>query len=227
MVQEHIVKILSIEQIAPAIKCFRVEKPLGFSFISGHSVMVAVPHAPHEKRSYSFTSTNADPYLEFHIKRYPALESFTHKLHALHVGDTLLLAEMFGSIRYTGKGVFIAGGQGITPFLSMLRTLKQEGKLRENMLLHSVKTSADLICERELREMLGSNFFITLTQEKISGYMQGRITRDMLSSLHPPPSKNFYILGPDDFVTDMHALVASLKNTKDERYINNLFLTKP
>lgn len=212
----HIVKIISLEQIAPAVKRFRVEKPRGFSFVPGHSVMIALPHTPREKRSYSFTSTNREPYLEFCIKRYPHAESFTQKLHTLHVGDTLLLAEMFGSIRYMGEGVFIAGGQGITPFLSMLRTLKQEGRLRGNTLLHSVKTSADLICERELREMLGSNFFITLTREARESYLHGRITRDILSSFHLPLSTNFYILGPDDFVIDMHALVASFKNAQQK-----------
>lgn len=214
MAQEHLVKILSVEQLAPAVRCFRVEKPRGFSFIPGHSIMIALPKNPQEKHPFSFTSTNREPYLEFCIKRYPRPESFTQKIHALKQGDALLLADMFGSVRYQGKGMFIAGGQGITPMLSMLRTLKQENKLVGHTLIHSVKTHADLICEDELREMLGNNYFITLTRESCEGYLHGRITRDMLLSFLLPPTNKFYILGPDDFVDEIRALVASLKNRK-------------
>ena len=210
MVHEHLVKILALENIAPTIKRFVVEKPLGFSFIPGHSVMIALPNAPHEKNSYSFTSTNVDSYLEFIIKRYPALGSFTQKLHALKPGDSLLLAEMFGSTRYQGQGMFIAGGQGITPFLSMLRTLKQEHALAGNTLIHSVQTHADLVCEAELREMLGNSFFITLTREAREGYLHGRLTHEMLSSFKIPATKNFTILGPDEFVAEMKKIIVCI-----------------
>jgi len=44
--------------------------------------------------------------------------------------DELILHDVFGAISYMGEGVFIAGGAGITPFISIFRYLKLKNVIR-------------------------------------------------------------------------------------------------
>jgi ferredoxin-NADP reductase len=62
----------------------------------------------------------ADDYLEFTIKMYdnpPA--SPTAKICT--GGDEFEISDAWGAIEYKGEGVFIAGGAGVTPFISIFR----------------------------------------------------------------------------------------------------------
>ena len=42
----------------------------------------------------------------------------------LKPGDDLIIRDVWGAISYKGEGVFIAGGAGVTPFISIFRDLK-------------------------------------------------------------------------------------------------------
>lgn len=41
----------------------------------------------------------------------------------------LILHEVFGTISYQGEGLFIAGGAGVTPFISLFRSLKSKNEI--------------------------------------------------------------------------------------------------
>ena len=67
---EHIVRILNVELITHNVRRFTVGKPEGYSFTSGQATEVSVnsPEWKDEKRPFTFTCLNTDPYLEFTIK---------------------------------------------------------------------------------------------------------------------------------------------------------------
>jgi ferredoxin-NADP reductase len=46
-------------------------------------------------------------------------------------GDQLIIRDVWGAITYKGKGVFIAGGAGITPFISIFRDLSARNELAD------------------------------------------------------------------------------------------------
>ena len=50
-------------------------------------------------------------------------------------GDELILHKAFGAIAYKGEGVFIAGGAGVTPFISILRFLQSANKVGASKLI--------------------------------------------------------------------------------------------
>ena len=56
---------------------------------------------------------------------------------------------------YKGEGVFIAGGAGITPFLSIFRYLNSKNEINNNILIFANKTKADIIHEEELKSLAG------------------------------------------------------------------------
>lgn len=118
----------------------------------------------------------------------------------LKAGDELILHDVFGAINYKGEGVFIAGGAGITPFIAIFRQLQKDGKLSNNKLIFSNRTSKDIILKDEFEKMLGDNFINTLTDEKTEQYENRKIDANYLKEKIKNLSQYFYICGPDAMI---------------------------
>lgn len=196
--EEHFVKIISIENVTHDVKRFRIEKPEGYSFLPGQATEVSVnkPEWREEKRPFTFTCLNSDPFLEFTIKIYPSHNGVTNQLGRLIPGDELIIRDVWGAITYKGRGVFIAGGAGITPFIAIFRELRENNKVAGSKLIFANKTKADIILEQEFRRMLGADFINILSEEQADGYFSGMISADFLRKVVGDFNVNFYICGP-------------------------------
>src|SRR3989337_1445980 len=142
---ETIVNILSAQYVTHDVRQFRMEKPGGYTFRPGQATELSInKDGWRDKRNpFTFTSLTDTPYLEFTIKIYPERQGVTNQLSMLNPGDTVILREPWGAIEYKEPGYFIAGGAGITPFISILRNLKHEGSVGDNKLFYSNKTDKD------------------------------------------------------------------------------------
>ncbi len=209
--EEYIVKILSIDQVTHDVKRFQVEKPAGYSFIPGQATEVSIntPELKNEKRPFTFTCLNKESYLEFTIKIYSSRNGVTNELGKLKPGAELIIRDVWGAINYKGKGVFIAGGAGITPFISIFRDLQAKNEIPGNKLLFANKTKADIILETELRSLLGKDFINILSDEKADGYFHGMISEDFLKANIGDFSRKFYVCGPPPM---MDAVLKQLAN---------------
>ena len=196
--EEHIVKILNIEQVTHDVRRFQFEKPAGYAFIPGQATDVSInsPVLKNEKRPFTFTSLNSSDYLEFTIKIYTDHNGITNELRKLKPGAELIVRDVWGDISYKGTGVFIAGGAGITPFISILRDLNQRDKIGSNMLIFANKSKKDIILEKELNKLLGKSFINILSGEKAEGYVNGFISEEFLKANIPSNCKNYYLCGP-------------------------------
>ncbi len=209
---EHIVKIQDIEQITHDVKRFRVEKPAGYTFKPGQATGVAIntPELRKRRRSFTFTGLNEDPDLEFTIKIYPEHNGLTKDLDTAVPGTELVIGSPWGAITYKGKGVFIAGGAGITPFISIFRDLQARNELSGNLLLFANKTRADIILEGELSGMLDGDFINILSDEEQEGYFSGFISEKFLRSHISDFGVNFYLCGPPPMMRAVTDLLAGL-----------------
>jgi ferredoxin-NADP reductase len=212
----HIVKVTKAVYITHDVKCFTVEKPAGFDFIPGQATEVSVnlPLWKNQLRPFTFTSLRGQEYLEFMIKIYRDHEGVTNMLGRTNAGAELILHDVFGAIQYKGPGVFIAGGAGITPFISIFRDLFAKNQIEGNSLIYSNKTSEDVIMGDELQEMLKDNFIKLFTRENVLGFRGRRIDRAYLIDHISDFGQHFYICGPTGFVKsiskDLHDLGASM-----------------
>ena len=120
---EHPVKIKSIEHVTHDVLRIVTEKPPSLSFKPGQAADISINKVnwQTEKRPFTFTSLPNYTYLEFTIKTYPSRKGVTNELLKLKKHDELIVADVFGDIAYKGKGVFIAGGAGVTPFIAIFR----------------------------------------------------------------------------------------------------------
>lgn len=209
---QHIVKVLSANFITHDVKRFIVQKPAGYTFIPGQATDVAInlPGWEDKFRPFTFTGLNKFDYLEFIIKLYNQPNGVTHELTHINAGAEFILQEPYGAIQYKGPGVFIAGGAGITPFISIFRDLYNKKTLRGNRLIYSNKTSGDVILKEELETMLKTDITYAYTREGVIGFMERRIDRNFLFQYINDFSGYFYLCGPDKFVTDIKAILLDL-----------------
>ena len=203
--EAYVVKVLKAFYITHNVKCFVVEKPLGYDFIPGQATDVSInlPEWKDELRPFTFTNLREQNYLEFMIKIYKDHKGVTNKLGSINAGAELLLHDVFGAIQYKDKGVFIAGGAGITPFISIFRDLYKKQQLYGNKLIYSNKTSEDVIMAEELQKMLKKDFIKVYTRENVVGFIERRIDRNFLIENIADFSQNFYVCGPTDFVKNI------------------------
>lgn len=211
----HTLKIQDIRNVTHNVKQIRLDKPEGYRFTPGQATEVAVDREgwTDEKRPFSFTSLNTDPYLEFVIKIYPDHEGVTDQIGQLKKGDALILGDPWGAIEYKGEGVFLAGGAGVTPFIAILRDLHHQGKIGNNRLIFSNSTERDIILKEEFETILGDQFVNVITSEKPSGdhiFLDGVINKDWLKSHIEDFSQSFYVCGPEAFNKSMMSALKEL-----------------
>jgi ferredoxin-NADP reductase len=205
--EEHIVKILDTEFVTHNVRRFKVSKPDSYKYKPGQAtdVVINLPEWKEERRPFTFTSLNEWDHLEFTIKIYDDHNGVTNKLGTLHAGDELILHDIWGAIHYKGEGTFIAGGAGVTPFIAIFRQLQKDGKIGNNKLIFSNRTSKDIILKDEFEKMLGANFINTLTDEKSEKYDNRRINESYLQEKIKDFSQYFYICGPDAMIESIKA----------------------
>ncbi|MDR3695992.1 flavodoxin reductase [Mucilaginibacter sp.] len=209
--EKHIVKVLKTKFITHNVKRFTLQKPFGYNFTSGQATDVSInkPGLENELRPFTFTCLNSDDHLEFTIKIYKGHNGITEKLLDVNSGDELILHEVFGAINFLGSGLFIAGGAGITPFISILRQLKKDGKLDGNILLFANHTEDDIIIKDELDSMLGKNH-VDFIAAPLSGKQGRHIDKTALKQYLNPKIKYCYICGPDEFVIQIKTSLLEL-----------------
>jgi ferredoxin-NADP reductase len=198
---ENIVEILNIEPLTHDVKLFKVKKPAGYDFVPGQATEVAINQEgwKDEKRPFTFTSLPSDKHLEFVIKSYHDHNGVTKQFDTLSPGDELIIDDSWGAIQYKGKGVFIAGGAGITPFISIFKSL-EKGDIEGNRLFFANKTGQDVILESYFSNLLGKDFISVLDQEVKAGHKYGRIDKDFLKGHVDDFSQEFYVCGPEAMV---------------------------
>lgn len=210
----YTVKILGTQNVTHDVKQLTLEKPDGYEFEPGQATEVAIDKDGwrEEKRPFTFTSLNEDKHLEFVIKTYPDHDGVTEQIGKLLKGDFMIIDDPWGTIKYTGEGVFLAGGAGVTPFIAILRDLYKKGEIENNTLIFSNSTDEDIILKEEFEEILGDQFINVITEEPTDDhiFLDGFIDKEFLGSQIDDFSQPFYVCGPGPFNDSMISYLKDL-----------------
>src|SRR3954463_3095263 len=102
------------------------------------------------------------------------------------------------------KLLFISAGSGVTPIMSMLRSLEHQDALDDVLLIHSARTPDDVIFGEQLRAMEKRNEGFRL-HEQLTGEM-GRFTPGDLEKLCPDwKEREAFISGPAELLDALDA----------------------
>ena len=210
--KKYVVKILEIISLNDSIRILRIEKPENYTFIPGQAVGISIKkkYLIQTERAFTFTGLPEWNYLEFIIKTNNIGTGLAAELNSLKPGDELIILDKINSINYRGPGTFIAGGMGITPFISIFRYLKSKNRLKGNCLIFSTKNINDLILYDELYRILGNNFKAILTDEKNCDYSYGRLDEPFLKEQIKRRNRYFYVCGSKNFVGNINSMLINL-----------------
>jgi hypothetical protein len=209
---EQKIKLKKIEFVTHNVLRLLTEKPEGFTFKPGQATMMAIDKdgLRDEKRPFTFTNLPDDDELEFTIKVYPSHNGMTEHLPNLKVGNQLSVGDVWGAINYQGKGSFIAGGAGVTPFIAILKDLLQKDQLKGNKLFFANSEAKDIIYKNNLEAWLGEDLHCILSDEEHEAYEKGYISQKFLEKHNLDVNKNVYLCGPqpmmDAVKTDLFAM---------------------
>lgn len=211
---KSVVKIKSLKSINYNVLQLVTEKPADYSFELGQATEISINQDDwkDKKRPFTFTNLPTDNDLQFTIKIYPSHDGVTEQLSQLKVGDELILRDVFGTIKFKGKGTFLAGGAGVTPFIAIFKWLDYNDKINEASLIFANKKEKDIFLKTKFENLLGRRFMNILSEENTNDYPTARIDKDFLKSTVTDFTQYFYVCGPpemtDTVVEDLRILGA-------------------
>jgi propane monooxygenase reductase component len=182
-----------------------------FEFKPGQYVDIRIPGDEEHHRSFSMANTDAGQ-LEFMIKLYPG-GRFSGLLAdgTVKPGDELDVTGPYGVFTLRASSprrlLFIGGGAGMAPILSLLRSLSETGNEREATYYYGARTEADLFHLSELDALPGT--FVAALSEESNGWSgeTGLIT-DVVDRLEGDITEvDAYVCGPPPMVEAAIALL--------------------
>lgn len=170
----------------------------GYRFASGECAVLF--NSTGDSRPYSISSHPDEPVLRFLIRRIPG-GAVSGWLAERRPGDRVSVTEPFGSFRPTvgqGPAVFVATGVGIAPFLSAMRSPREQEM--KPLCFYGVRTLSDAVEMPLLQKRCNLN--LAISREQREGFFHGRVT-ELLRQIPLPEGAGFFLCGYDAMIDDV------------------------
>jgi ferredoxin-NADP reductase len=211
------VRLQSREEIADRTMAFHFEKPAGFTFKPGQAIDLILTETAGlgaEGSRHAFSIVSAPHERELVVATRMRASAFKEALARMPIGACAEVDGPFGSLTLHKKldrpAVFIAGGIGITPFMSMLRHAANGALQQQLVLLYSNRRPEDCAFLTELQRLEGDHRYFRLVatmtamaQSRLpwtgeTGRIDEALVRRVTAELANPV---YYVAGPPAMVT--------------------------
>jgi ferredoxin-NADP reductase len=158
------------------------------------------------QRSYSVASSPGDPLIELFVERLDDGEVSIHLADVVEPGDELEVRGPIGGwFVWDGAtpALLVAGGTGVVPFVAMLRTARDLGRVDLLRIAVSSRTLGELPYADEL---IAAGALVVLTREAHGIRPAGRLTAAELVPLWEP-GQTAYVCGSASFAEAASQLV--------------------
>jgi ferredoxin-NADP reductase len=222
-VTTHEVRLAGREEIAAGTMAFHFEKPAGFSFKPGQAIDIILmdpPSVSAESARHTFSLVSAPFQGALTVATRLRDSAFKRALKALPIGSLAKLEGPFGSLtlhnNHARPAVFIAGGIGITPFMSILRQATRDQLPQHLVLLYSNRRPEDAAFLAELHELeqYNKNFRLVATMTEMNRSSRpwpgatGSIDQDLVKRVSSEISAPiYYIAGPPSMVAGLREML--------------------
>ncbi|MBV9003326.1 MAG: 2Fe-2S iron-sulfur cluster binding domain-containing protein [Solirubrobacterales bacterium] len=158
-IQQGVAEVVSKDPVTHDMRhlVLRLIEPDWIKFFPGQYMDIAIPGTD-AVRSFSMANTTSRDtgLLEFVIKVYPDGQFSRFLAQKLAQGDRLEITGPFGvfTLREGDNDlVFVGGGAGMAPILSLLRSMAERGLNRKATFFYGARTKKDLCFKAELRSL--------------------------------------------------------------------------
>lgn len=220
-------KLARIFQETPDVKTFRLVNPDGsalpFEHIAGQYLNLKLTiDGKRVNRSYTIASSpTRNAYVEISVKKAPNGYGSKHLHETWQEGQLISVSAPAGTFFFAGqeaeKVILIAGGIGITPMMSVVRSLTDRGWAGEMYLAFSVRAKPDVVFAHELEDLAARHknlhVLITLTNDPEAAWSgaRGQITKELLEKFVPSFTRGPVMLcGPAPMMTGMRNLLVGM-----------------
>lgn len=197
-------EVIAVRQVAAEILQLEIAVADALVFEPGQYVRIQ-PEGSEVSRSYSMANPPGGNKLEFFIRIVPG-GVFSTWLSQAKAGDKVELSTPHGTFFLRDEKrprLFVAGGSGIAPFLSMLRGMTPEARTLPTTVLIGARTPDHLFALEEL-QALGAdmpNLQIKLAVEQGAGpESHAGYPTDLIGGLGLDSSTRVYLCGPPPMV---------------------------
>lgn len=225
----YTVALKANREIADRTMAFHFEKPAGFNFKPGQAVDVNLSAVGAAPLAHAFSLVSAPCQDELIIATRMRDTAFKRTLASLPVGARVTMEGPAGSLTLSGKNmrpaVFLAGGIGITPFMSMVQQATHDQSPRRLVLLYSNRRPEDSAFLEELAQLATRNpnlrLIATMTQLNAShrrwqgetGVIDTAKIRLASAGLTEPI---FYLAGPPAMVEYLGSVLNDMEVCDDD-----------
>ncbi|WP_009884486.1 2Fe-2S iron-sulfur cluster-binding protein [Brevibacterium aurantiacum] len=219
------VECVSITEVTHNVKSFELFAPwlARIDFEPGQYVTVRIPELELE-RCYSIASapfgTNT---FTLTVKRVDAGAVSTHLHDVLKVGDRIHVDGPYGlfstSFHPAEKHLFVSGGSGISPIMSMVRSLlaRPAGTPTDIVLIHNAATVDDIIFRPELEQLaeVPGVSVVTMCSRDCAAEVwagrRGRITSQSFAEVVPElRDRETFVCGPGGYMAAVRLMLDEL-----------------
>ena len=228
------------EQIAEGTMSFQFRKPEGFDFIAGQALDLILSEASqatddqNARHAFSIVSAPSESYLTIATRMRESV--FKSELKSLPLRSQVKIDGPFGSLALhkdrARAAIFIAGGIGITPFVSILRQATYELLPQRLILLYSNRRPEDaafLVDLQQLEEQ-NANFRLVATMTAMhlstrswpnqTGMITANLVNEVVGEL---PKPIFYVVGPPAMVESMHQILHQCGADEDDIHSESFY----
>lgn len=197
-------KISQVEKISDSTIGLTVnlDHPESLAFLPGQYVNIAVPGSA-ETRSYSFSSAPGDAETAFVIRNVPNGKMSSYLCQGAGTGDSISFTGPYGSFylrEITRPTLFLAGGTGIAPFLSMLSSLTEKGAAHPIRMVFGVTNDMDLVeiaaLNRFKQALPDFDYRTCVASEQSTHPRKGYVTQHIESTWLNGGDVDIYLCGP-------------------------------
>jgi propane monooxygenase reductase subunit len=204
-------RVAAVDELTSDIRRLVLKVDEEFAFKPGQYVDIHIPGSDGDHRSFSMANTTSGE-LEFMIKLYPG-GRFSGLLAdgAIKPGDELEVTGPYGVFTLRSSSprrlLFIGGGAGMAPILSLLRSLSEAGSERAATYYYGARTEADLFHLEELSS-LPCGFVPALSEHSNGWAGEAGLITDVVERLEGDISEvDAYVCGPPPMVEAAIALL--------------------
>lgn len=197
--------VAGVEAVSETSFRLRVTLPAALPFLPGQYVNVQVPGTT-ATRAYSFSSHPQAREASFLIRNIPG-GLMSGYLARAQAGDAMALTGPMGAFYLrpvTRPQVFLAGGTGLAPFLSMLEQIATTGTDQPIRLFYAVTRNADLVeLDRlqSLADLMPTLSLTTIVADPTSDHAKkGYVTDHLTAADLWDGAADVYLCGPPPMV---------------------------